>query len=146
MKRPRSNQQQKKEELIDLAHHTLSRITQPTLPPEDPFDITGKKIACDLRSINDRQRIIAEKLINDVIYYAKLGLLHESCLVNIPRPQQFTQNIHSNYVTSSLPPRFMGPNETHSNDMTSQQHVNVNTNEAQFSGLSEYLTFNRQQQ
>ncbi|CAD1479835.1 unnamed protein product, partial [Heterotrigona itama] len=61
----------KKSQSIEL-HKISNDVTSNTLNREDIFDITGKKIACDLRELNEQQRIIAEKLINDVIYYAKL--------------------------------------------------------------------------
>ncbi|XP_075216795.1 uncharacterized protein LOC142322054 isoform X2 [Lycorma delicatula] len=46
--------------------------------------ITGKKYACDLRDLTTYQRIYCEKIINDAIYYAKLGKLTEnSCITNL---------------------------------------------------------------
>lgn len=42
---------------------------------EDLFDIIGKGIAIKLREMDKRQSLIAEKLINDVIFEAELGNL-----------------------------------------------------------------------
>lgn len=84
-KRPRECED-KKAQLIDLAYKALSDIPN-TLPKEDSCDITGKKIACDLRQLEVNQKIIAEKLINDVLYYAKLNRLNENCSVNIAQIQ-----------------------------------------------------------
>jgi len=39
------------------------------------FEITGKNVASKLRILTKEQRIIAEKLINDVLYEAQLGIL-----------------------------------------------------------------------
>lgn len=71
----------KKSQPVELAHKISKDAIPNTHVREDIFDITGKKIACDLRELNEQQRIIAEKLINDIIYYAKLGKLNENCLV-----------------------------------------------------------------
>lgn len=71
----------KKSQPVELAHKISKDAISNTHVREDIFDITGKKIACDLRELNEQQRIIAEKLINDIIYYAKLGKLNENCLV-----------------------------------------------------------------
>ena len=45
--------------------------------PDDQFDITGKRIAFDLRSLDQEQLVIAEK-ISETIYYAKLKKLNEN--------------------------------------------------------------------
>jgi hypothetical protein len=39
----------------------------------DMFEITGKNVASKLRTLTKEQKIIAEKLINDVLYEAQLG-------------------------------------------------------------------------
>lgn len=45
---------------------------------EDEFDITGKKVASDLRGIDPTQRIFVEKIIADAIYFGRLGKLNEN--------------------------------------------------------------------
>lgn len=44
---------------------------------EDEFDVTGKKIAFQLRSLDETQRIFVEKVISDAMFYGKLGRLTE---------------------------------------------------------------------
>jgi len=43
------------------------------LGKENMFEITGKNVASKLRILTKEQRIIAEKLINDVLYEALVG-------------------------------------------------------------------------
>jgi hypothetical protein len=45
------------------------------LGKEDKFETTGKNVASKLRILNKEQRVIAEKLITDVLYEAQLGSL-----------------------------------------------------------------------
>ena len=45
------------------------------LGKEDMFEITGKNVSSKLRILTMEQKIIAEKLINDVLYEAQLGSL-----------------------------------------------------------------------
>jgi hypothetical protein len=45
------------------------------LGKEDMFEITGKNVTSKLRILTKEQRIIAEKLINDVLYEGQLGTL-----------------------------------------------------------------------
>lgn len=139
-KRPRSSQQ-KKDDLIDLAYQTLSKTSEPESrrPPEDKFDIYGKKIAYDMRDIDRRQQIIAEKLINDVLYYAKLGSLTASA--SVTTSQSVTQPFHLNYMSQPQPlhhlERYEAPG--YSNDGRNQQ---AKKNSQELPEISEYLTFN----
>ncbi|XP_067008469.2 uncharacterized protein [Anabrus simplex] len=50
---------------------------------EDEFDIAGKKLSYDLRTMNQQQHVIAEKLVSDVVYYAKLGKLNENSSIRV---------------------------------------------------------------
>ena len=43
---------------------------------EDRHDSLGKNVAVILRDVLAPQRILAEKFINDVLFYAQLGTLH----------------------------------------------------------------------
>jgi hypothetical protein len=56
------------------------------LGKEDRFQITGNNVASKLRILNNEQRIIAEKLINVVLYEAELGSLtrNSRLIVNAP--------------------------------------------------------------
>lgn len=65
---------QKKQELLDLAHKTLSNNNANT---EEEYHIVGKRIGYLLKDVEGFQRIIAEKLISDVMFYAKMGKLTE---------------------------------------------------------------------
>lgn len=42
---------------------------------EDRYDIIGKGFAVRLRDLEEKQRIIAEKLMNDVLFEAEIGSL-----------------------------------------------------------------------
>jgi hypothetical protein len=69
-------------ELITLASETLkgwnvnsSIHTVKEATKEDDCDVTGRKVAVDLRQMEKVQRIIAEKIIGEVLFYGKSGLL-----------------------------------------------------------------------
>lgn len=49
---------------------------------EDEYVITGKRIGYQLKTLDEFQRIIAEKLIADVIYHAQMRKLTENASVN----------------------------------------------------------------
>lgn len=50
---------------------------------EDQFDIVGKNIATKLRALPKRQRIIAEKLINEALFEAEVGTLNRNSKINV---------------------------------------------------------------
>ncbi|XP_063834611.1 uncharacterized protein LOC135083794 [Ostrinia nubilalis] len=52
---------------------------------DDDWDIIGKSISVQLQKLNNRQVIIAQKLISDVIYFGRLDRLTEESLV-LPQP------------------------------------------------------------
>jgi len=56
------------------------------LGKENMFEITGKNVASKLRILTKEQRIIAEKLLSDVLYEAQLGSLtrNSRLIVNAP--------------------------------------------------------------
>jgi hypothetical protein len=56
------------------------------LGKEDMFNITGKNVASKLRILTKEQRIIAEKLINDVLYEAQLGTLTRNSRLILNEP------------------------------------------------------------
>ena len=66
---------------INLAIQSFENYNATERRPDDYFDITAKKIASDLRSLNEQQLIIAQKLIAEVIYYAKLNKLNENSTI-----------------------------------------------------------------
>lgn len=68
----------KKAALVDLAHKAF---TEPEL---DEFDIVGKRFAFQLKKLEDGQRLIAEKLMSDILFYGAMGRLEEHCTINFP--------------------------------------------------------------
>lgn len=50
---------------------------------EDQFDIVGRNVATKLRALPKRQRIIAEKLINETLFEAELGTLNRNSKINV---------------------------------------------------------------
>jgi hypothetical protein len=62
------------------------------------FEITGKNVAPKLRILTNEQRIIAEKLINDVLYEAQLGSLTRNSRLIVNAPHGYTSPmVHSHY-------------------------------------------------
>jgi hypothetical protein len=55
--------------VLSLVNDRLQKLRK------DMFEITGKNVASKLRILTKEQRIIAEKLINNVLYEAQLGTL-----------------------------------------------------------------------
>jgi hypothetical protein len=58
---------------------------------EDIFEITGKNVASKLRILTKERRIIAEKLINGVLYEAQLG--------SLTRNSRFIVSAHHGYTS-----------------------------------------------
>lgn len=72
-----TNVDPKKEALLELAHATL------TSPEEDEYTVVGKRLAFQLKGMEDKQRLIAEKLIADVMYYGRMGRLSEDATISL---------------------------------------------------------------
>jgi hypothetical protein len=73
------------------------------LGKEDVFEITGKNVASKLRTLTKEQRIIAEKLINDVLYEAQLGSLTRNTRLIVNEPHGYTSPmVHSHYGTEPV--------------------------------------------
>ncbi|GFS02800.1 hypothetical protein ElyMa_004616800 [Elysia marginata] len=60
------------DELLEFARESLDLISS---RPEDQFDTYGRTLAHKLRSLPHQQRLLAEKLCNDVLFQAELGNL-----------------------------------------------------------------------
>lgn len=62
---------------------------------EDRFDIIGKSVAIKLRGVAKRQSLIAEKIINDVIFEAELGnlTLEHKCINTHEITQQMNHSM-----------------------------------------------------
>jgi hypothetical protein len=93
-------------DLIDLASTTLKKFVHLRKRKHDEFDITGKKLACDSRTMSIQQRVTAEKIFNDVVYYGKLGKLNEnsSFQVGTPPLQHYIAetNFHPGYAKTQI--------------------------------------------
>jgi len=73
------------------------------LGKEDMFEITGKNVASKLRILTKEQRIIAEKLINDVLYEAQLGSLTRNSRLIVNKLHGYTSPmVHSHYGTEPV--------------------------------------------
>lgn len=66
----------KKKRFLDLANDTIMSLnTQPV--EEDECTVVGKRFAMQLRGMAEQQRILAEKIVSDVMYYGRMGKLTE---------------------------------------------------------------------
>jgi len=73
------------------------------LGKEDMFEITGKNVASKLRILTKEQRIMAKKLINDVLYEAQLGSLTRNSRLIVDEPHGYTSpTVHSHYGTEPV--------------------------------------------
>ena len=73
------------------------------LGKEDMIEITGKNVASKLRILTKEQRIMAEKLINDVLYEAQLGSLTRNSRLIVKEPHVYTSPVvHSHYGTDPV--------------------------------------------
>lgn len=52
------------------------------LVEDDECVVTGKKLAFQLKRMDDHQRLIAEKLISDIMFYGGLGKLNEDVVID----------------------------------------------------------------
>ncbi|KAK0162410.1 hypothetical protein PV327_006190 [Microctonus hyperodae] len=84
--------EQKKLQLLDLAHKTLISDDD---DDDDDEDLVAVKQILDykLKGVDEHQRTIADKLISDVIYYAKLGKLTEDAGIHCTTIN--AQNVYS---------------------------------------------------
>nr|CAI5857930.1 unnamed protein product [Callosobruchus analis] len=67
-------------------------------PQEDRYDLFGKTIAMKLRTLEKKQRLIAEKIINDTLFEAELG--------NITHRSQYSTG---QYISSLSPTYISSP-------------------------------------
>ena len=77
------------------------------LGKEDMFEKTGKNVASKLRILAKEQRIMAEKLINDVLYEAQLGRLTRNSRLIVNEPHGYTSPVvHSHYGTEPVDQQY----------------------------------------
>ncbi|XP_050311199.1 uncharacterized protein LOC126746846 [Anthonomus grandis grandis] len=108
----------KKHQFLDASLKILQTETAPPhTDKEESQEITfGKNIGQQLQETEDRQKIIAQKLISDVLFYAKLGNLTDSSSISFTHqpapcqsvsyvpPAQLYQPTYTNNVTPYTQP------------------------------------------
>lgn len=80
----------------DNVNHMFSLISQRLSQKDDEFDIFGKNVAIKLRTMTKEQKILSEKLINDVIFYGQMQRLSVNSEVNVGHG-------NVNYLTATAP-------------------------------------------
>ncbi|CAH1372759.1 unnamed protein product, partial [Tenebrio molitor] len=103
---------------VNISNYDILTIIGEKLQKEetkgDEFDAVGINVSCKLRRLPGEMKIFAEKLINDVLFYAELGRLSEDTAIMInPR------------LCPSGPPGSVVP---HSNSTHNSAAVNVENN------------------
>lgn len=56
-----------------MCDEVLSTVIQKLNKDDDQFDIIGKNVAFKLRSLSTEKSIVAEKLINDILFEANVA-------------------------------------------------------------------------
>ncbi|XP_066594317.1 uncharacterized protein [Prorops nasuta] len=74
--RRRKSEERESSDMLKLTHNNSFVI-------EDEFDAIGKNVAAKLRNMRLDQRIIAEKLLNDILFEAQLGNLHRDSNIHV---------------------------------------------------------------
>lgn len=120
----------------DSTNQMFRLITHRLSAKEDEFDIFGKNVAVNLRTMTNTQKILAQKLINDVIFYGQIEQLsinsqvrvqpvstNMSLLQGLNDSYNHTVNIRPSTSTSTTTtPQFQGQ----------QQELNTQTDSLQF--------------
>jgi len=120
-------------ELLDLAH---SQLTTPE-PEEDEYAVVGKRIAFRLKGMNEHQRLIAEKLVSDIMYYGRMGGLKEDALVNCSNPLTAKHNYQ--YTSSGYHPNTTQPQFTNLETMSKQNEYRITTTNEPYNFYSQNL-------
>ncbi|KAG7207590.1 hypothetical protein KM043_009213 [Ampulex compressa] len=74
--RRRRSEEPESTDLLKISHNNSFMV-------EDEFDAIGRNVAAKLRNMRLDQRIIAEKLLNDVLFEAQLGNLHRDSNIHV---------------------------------------------------------------
>lgn len=77
----------KKEAPLKQQQDILEKASELLNTKEEDWEILGRSIGMQLRDLNQRQHIIARKLISDVIFYATLNKLSEESFVGVTTHQ-----------------------------------------------------------
>ncbi|CAG9858720.1 unnamed protein product [Phyllotreta striolata] len=75
-KKQRRTIEKKQDQLIEIATKLLTER-------EEEWDVFGKSVGIQLKSLDPTQGIIAQKLISDILFNAKLGRLCEESTINL---------------------------------------------------------------
>ena len=73
----------KKRRSEEIDSNEMLRVPHNSMIAEDEFDAIGRNVAAKLRHMRLDQRIIAEKLLNDILFEAQLGSLHRDSSLNV---------------------------------------------------------------
>jgi hypothetical protein len=87
------------------SHAVLSLVNDrlQDLGKEYMFEITRKNVASKLRRLTKKQRIIAEKMINNVLHEAQIGSLTRNSRLIVNAPHGYISTIvHSHYGTEPV--------------------------------------------
>ncbi|KAF5277500.1 hypothetical protein FQR65_LT03838 [Abscondita terminalis] len=90
----------------DKAEQILNIVSKKLNNPEDEFDIIGKNVAIKLRQLPSQSQLFAEKLINDVLFKARLGQINEYTTVMSHPPTYQTSmspNLQSSFSKNLAP-------------------------------------------
>ncbi|KAK4301026.1 hypothetical protein Pmani_026809 [Petrolisthes manimaculis] len=71
---------------------------------EDEWDLLGRTVACKLRRMHDDQRVIAERLVNEVMYHGILKNLSANSTIGIRTQLTHTDtmaDVHNRKSTTS---------------------------------------------
>lgn len=74
--RRRRSEEPESTDLLKISHNNSFVV-------EDEFDAIGRNVAAKLRNMRLDQRIIAEKLLNDILFEAQLGNLHRDSNIHV---------------------------------------------------------------
>ena len=74
--RRRKSEEAESTDLLKISHNN-------SFVMEDEFDAIGRNVAAKLRNMRLDQRIIAEKLLNDILFEAQLGNLHRDSNIHV---------------------------------------------------------------
>lgn len=89
--------QSRQERLLDSAQILMTR-------QDDDWDIIGKSIGVQLKNLSTHQQSIAQKIINDALFYGKVGKLTDESIITLS-PQHTASNpsriSHRSYHFSS---------------------------------------------
>lgn len=77
IQRPRRpNEEPENTDVLRVSHNNAFLM-------EDEYDAIGRNVAAKLRNMRLDQRIIAEKLLNDILFEAQLGNLHRDSSIHV---------------------------------------------------------------